>query len=160
MAGVLARPPVAPYDTLLLAGGTDTGVRAGMEALGDAGIPVGFVSAAGASYARVTLLSSSGVATDAWIGPSRVPVTLKGAGGGAFTASASRSASIAPGDIVYLSGAGAVPFGLIVRVAGASSDPVATLSVRPYVNPLTLTSVILAESATLASTTLVSGTAP
>ena len=55
LAGVVARPPVSPYDTLVLAAGRVDGVEVGMEAFGAVGVPVGVVSSVLEDFSRVTL---------------------------------------------------------------------------------------------------------
>lgn len=145
VAGVVARPPTAAYDTLVLAAGTDAGVAAEMGAFGAGGMPLGFVTEVSRRYARVTLLSASGMVTDAWVGSARVPIILKGAGAGAFSASVPQGAGVVLGDLVYVAGPGAVPIGRVARVSEVSSDPIATLSIRPMTNPFTITWVALRD---------------
>lgn len=145
VAGVLARPPSTPYDTLVLATGTTAGVHVQMEAYGAGGVPLGVVFETSEHVSRVRLFSAPGTLTDAWVGPSRVPVTLRGAGAGAFTTSASQGSGIVEGDTVYSAGPGAVPVGTVARITGAASDPVATLSIAPTVNPFSITWVVLRD---------------
>lgn len=145
-AGVLARPPVAPYDTFILGAGAQAGVARGMEAFGTGGIPLGFVTASSASFSRVTLFSAPGTESTAWVGALRVPVTLVGAGAGAFTASVPRAATVAVGDGVFVPGPGALPVGTVSKVGGDASSPVATIYIRPAVNPFSITWVLLRDT--------------
>lgn len=146
VAGVLARPPVAAYDALIVSAGTNAGVAPGMEAFGAGGLPLGIVSAATPDFARVTLFSAPGVMTSGWIGQKRVPVTLRGAGAGAYAASAPRDAGIAQGDAVFVPGPGALPIGVVASIGGLASDPMATLFIRPAANPFSITTVVLREA--------------
>ncbi|MDP2594128.1 MAG: rod shape-determining protein MreC [bacterium] len=145
LAGVLARPPVAAYDTLILSAGTSVGVREGMGVFGAGGLPLGMVSSVTADFSRATLFSAPGVRVAAWVGSARIPITLTGAGAGAYNASAPRSASIAIGDTVFLPGPGAIPIGTITRVGGETSDPLVTLLVHPAANPFSITWVSLRD---------------
>lgn len=145
VAGVLARPPTTLYDTLVLSAGTDAGVHELMGVVGPGGVPLGIVWAAGARFSRARLFSAPGVATDAWVGSARIPVTLEGAGAGAFRASVSQGTGIALGDTVYLSGPGAIPMGTVARIAGAASDPVVRLSITPLINPFSVTWVTVVD---------------
>jgi hypothetical protein len=154
MAGVLMRPPTAPYDTLVLEGGERAGIAPLMEAYGAGNVPLGIVKSTTAQYARLVLFSSPGVLTDAWIGEGRLPAGLRGMGAGAFTAEVSQASGIAVGDLVYLAAPGAVPVGRVAHISGAASDPVATLAIQPLVNPFTIAWVELRESPESASTTL------
>ena len=55
IAGIVARPPASPYDTLVLSAGSEEGVTLGMEAFGAGGVPLGVVSSVLANFSRVTL---------------------------------------------------------------------------------------------------------
>lgn len=144
LAGVTARPPVAPYDTLVIDQGTGDGVRVGARAYGPGGTPIGAVTEAGERAARVTLYSTRGSVQQAWAGASRAPVELAGIGSGAFEASAPLGSGIAVGDGVYLADGGARPIGTVVAVDENPSAPRTVLFVRPYVNPFSLTWITLA----------------
>ena len=146
VAGVLARPPTAPYDTLILAAGTDAGVRVLARAYGEGGVPLGIIVETSARVSRLRLFSAPGVVTDAWVGDSRTPVTLRGAGAGAFTASVSQGSGVVEVDVVYVAGPGAVAMGTVARITGTSSDPVAALAVAPVANPFSITWVTLEDT--------------
>jgi cell shape-determining protein MreC len=148
VAGVIARPPTAPYDTLILSMGSEEGARSSMAAFGAGGVPLGVVSGVTPRFCRVRLFSAPGVATDAWVGAARTPVTLLGAGGGAFSATVSRGSPVAEGDLVYLAGPGAIPIGQVAHVGGNPSDPIANLSITPLLNPFSVTWVALVERST------------
>ncbi|HEX5774979.1 MAG TPA: rod shape-determining protein MreC [Candidatus Paceibacterota bacterium] len=139
LAGVLARPPVAPYDTLVVDQGAGAGVTAGAQVLGPGGAPVGTVESTTAHTSRVLLYSTSGQSSEGWVGAARLPITLEGAGAGAFRALVPRDASIAVGDMVYLPGPGAIPVGIITRVDADPSSPRATVHIRPFTSPFSIT---------------------
>ena len=145
LAGVVARPPVAAYDTLILAEGSGAGVAPGMVAYGAGGLPLGIISSVTAGFARVTLFSTPGMETPAWVGSEHLPATLRGAGAGAFAVSVPRNSHVAVGDTVFVAGPGALPIGTVVRVGGESSDPVAALYVQPVANPFSITWVVLKD---------------
>jgi len=130
IAGVVARPPTSPYDTLVLSKGSDADVVSGMEAFGEGGVPLGIVSSVLADFSRVTLFSSPDMVVDGWVGHAYMPVALLGAGGGAMRASVSRSADIATGDSVFVPGPGMLPVGRVVRVDSDPSLPTVTLHIQ------------------------------
>ncbi len=136
-APVLSRPPMTPYDVLVLGVGTDTGVYDGMHVFAH-GVPIGVIEAAGRTSAKAALFSAAGHTTEAWAGENRVPLTLVGAGAGAFRADAPREAGILEGDIVYIS---SVPAGVVALVETHPSAPRAVISVRPLANIFSLTEV-------------------
>lgn len=146
-AGVLARPPESPYDTLVVAAGAAAGLEEGDVAYAASGIPLGVVERVSASAASITLLSASGMKNDAWLGALRAPITLFGTGGGTFIAEAPKNASTTIGTIVYIAGPGALPIG---TVSGVSVDPAApfiTLAIKGSVNPLSITYVVIRPGA-------------
>jgi len=144
LAGVVARPPVAPYDVLILDQGTDAGVTPGMRSLGNGGTPLGTVESAARSSSRIVLYSSPGRETESWVGEQRLPVALRGEGSGAFTATVAREAGVAIGDMVYISGAGALPIGTVTRVGNDPSSPRSHIDIKPLLNPFSATWVTLA----------------
>ena len=141
VAGVITRPPESPYDTLMLAAGSNAGVALGMEAFGlpagseDGGaVPVGIVSQVLNDFSRVTLFSAPNVVTYGWVGAAGLPLTIYGAGGGVMNASVARSAGVAPGDTVFVPGPGRLPIGVVVRVDDDPSAPSVALRIQPSVN--------------------------
>lgn len=147
LAGVLARPPVSPYDVLVVDQGADQGAKVGALAYAAGGVPVGTVASVTGSSARVLLFSSPGRETAAWAGTRNVAITLKGQGSGAFAARVPREAGLVAGDTVSLAGGGALPVGTIVHVADDPSSPESLVSIRPFVNPFSLSWVELSPGA-------------
>lgn len=146
-AGVLARPPLSPYDTLEVAAGSADGVTAGSPVFAQGGVPIGVVQSKTAHTALIALLSSPGKNTDAWIGANRIPITLMGVGGGAFIATIAKNAAITTGDGVYVSGPGAIPMGTVVKVDSDPSSPSVTLRIQPTVNIFSVTWVMIGPKA-------------
>ncbi|KND50998.1 MAG: hypothetical protein AB202_01145 [Parcubacteria bacterium C7867-007] len=139
LAAVLARPPVAPYDVLIIDQGTSSGVSLGAIAYGPGGTPLGTVASVSTRSSRITLYSNPGLETAAWTGDTRVPVMLKGSGSGGFTAELSKAAGVMEGQGVYIAGAGALPVGQVARIDSSPSSPNVVLHVHPYLNPFSLT---------------------
>ncbi|HRH24049.1 MAG TPA: rod shape-determining protein MreC [Candidatus Paceibacterota bacterium] len=148
VAGVVARPPLSPYDVLILGEGTDQGLYEGMQAFSK-GIPVGTLESVSAGSARVALYSSSGRATEGWVGEARVPITLYGLGGGAFQADVPRESGVVEGDMVYIPGPGALPMGVVVAIESNASSPRSLVRIRPMANPFTMTSVSVVAAPSL-----------
>ena len=138
LAGVVARPPTSPYDTLVLGSGASDGVVRGMEAFGPGGVPVGVVSAVLDDFSRVTLFSTPGTMTNGWVGRTSIPLSLVGAGAGALHATVARAADIAVGDVVFVPGPGQLPMGSVVRVDSDPLSPSVTLRIASAVNPFSL----------------------
>ncbi len=138
VAGVVARPPLSPYDTLMLSVGSGAGITSGMEAFGEGGVPLGVVSSIQNNFSRITLFSSPSMSTQGWVGKENVPLIIRGAGAGAMQASVPRSASIAEGDIVFLPGPGMLPIGSVVRIDSDPSSPSVTLRIQSAINLFSL----------------------
>lgn len=146
VAGVVARPPMSPYDTLVLAAGTAAGVSAGMEVFGPGNTPLGVVTSVTSAFSRATLFSAPGQTVLGWAGAQHVPVTLEGTGGGSFSAVLPRSAGVAAGDVVYVSGPGALPVGTVQSLSGDPSAPSVALDIVPALNLYTVTWVALRDT--------------
>jgi hypothetical protein len=159
-AGVIARPPESAYDTLIVGAGADDGIVAGDAAFAAGGTPLGAVAAVSGGYARVALLSASGMRTFAWLGPERLPITLVGQGGGAFTAEAPRSATTTPGEAVYVAGPGSLPIGTLAKAGGDPSAPFTTLYIEGRVNPGAVTMVLIRPGAPAWSSVAATSPAP
>jgi cell shape-determining protein MreC len=146
VAGVLARPPIAPYDVLIVDQGSNGHIQLGATAYGPGGTPIGTVATVAPLSARITLYSNPGLQTAAWVGDTRTPVTLIGSGSGAFTAILPKAAGVTEGQGVYAAGPGSVPVGVVVKVDSDPSSPNVTLDIRPYANPFSLTWVTISPN--------------
>jgi cell shape-determining protein MreC len=154
LAGVVARPPESPYDTLVLNAGERAGVSTGMEVFGTGGVPIGVVSSVTADFARVTLFSSPGMSIHGFVGSANVPLTINGSGAGTMNATISRSAGISVGDNVSVPGPGVLTMGKIVRVDSDPSLPSVTLRIMPILNLFSLSWVVLRTTGAVFSNAL------
>lgn len=145
VAGVIARPPLAPYDTLLVGAGSRDGVAFGMMVSGEGGVPLGTIETVANAHAQVSLFSTAGRVTDGWVGEDRLPLTLTGEGAGAFIAEVPRDASIAVGALVFVPGPGARAVGQVERIDSDPSSSFATLRIRPLANVFSLSLVLIEE---------------
>ena len=158
LAGVLARPPVSPYDTLILSAGSTAGVQKGMEVYGTGGVPLGVVETVLADFSRAVLFSAPGMSTQGWVGKASIPVTLVGEGAGALDASMPRSANVIVGDSVFVPGPGMLPIGSVVRIDGDSSSPSVTLRIMLSQNIFSIPWVVVRDSGTALQGPLFSAT--
>ena len=149
LASVLARPPISPYDVLVIDRGTEHKVLSGALVFGNGGVPLGTIAATTDRTARVLLYSAPGRETSAWVGATRIPLTLKGEGSGAFSALIPRDASVLVGDEIYVAGEGARPVGTVTWVQTDPSATKAIVHIRPVVNPFSITWVTISPRAAL-----------
>ncbi|MFZ1075254.1 MAG: rod shape-determining protein MreC [Minisyncoccia bacterium] len=154
VAGIVARPPTSPYDTLVLSVGTNGGVRVGDEAFGNGGVPIGVVSSVLPNFSRMTLFSDPNIAVDGWVGTSSVPITIIGAGAGAMRATLPRSASANVGNTVFVSGPGMLPVGTVSAIDSDPSAPSVTLRIQPAVNFFSVSWVLLRSTGSAFAGTL------
>jgi cell shape-determining protein MreC len=146
LAGVVARPPESPYDTLVVAAGSAEGVTRGMEAFGVGTVPLGTVSSVLTHLSRITLFSTPGESLLGWVGSKHLPLNIVGSGGGTISAVVSRSADIAIGDTVSAPGPGSLPIGQVIRVDSDPSSPSVTLRIQPLLNLFSVTWVSLRDT--------------
>ncbi len=133
IAGVIARPPQAPYDVLLVDTGSGT-VVPGMLALTAGNTPVGTVESVTGRGARIVLFSAPGQSLSGWIGEGREAITLLGRGAGSWSALVQKDVPLAIGDLVYLAGRGAIPVGRVRAVESSLSSPTVTVHIAPLTN--------------------------
>jgi cell shape-determining protein MreC len=145
LASVVARPPVAPYDVLIIDQGSTDGVTHGAEVFGNGGTPIGTVTDVTSHAAHITLFSATGTRTEGWVGATHIPVTLTGTGAGGFETSVPKEAGVQVNDIVLLPGNGGTPVGTITKIQVDPSSPTVVLDMRPYTNPFSLTWVTVAR---------------
>lgn len=148
LAGVVARPPESPYDTLVLAAGARAGIARGQEVFGAGNVPIGIISLVLADFSRVTLFTSPGVSITGWVGSAHVPLTITGSGAGSMSASLARSASIVAGDSVFAPGPGMLPIGKVVRIDGDPASPSMTLRIMPALNLFSVSWVLVRDTGT------------
>ncbi len=143
LAGVLSRPPLSPYDVLIVGAGSEDGVSVGAYVFAK-GVPIGTIEEVGARTSRVVLFSTPDRVSEGWVGEERTPLSLVGEGSGAFIAELSREVNVASGDIVYLPGPGAYPAGTVYAVESHPSSPRAKLIISPRINLFMVTWVRIA----------------
>lgn len=146
LAGVVARPPESPYDTLVLAQGSSAGITVGQGVFSEGSVPIGIISAVTTDFSRATLFSSPNILLHGWVGHTNVPLTIVGLGGGTMGASAARSAGIVMGDSVWSPGPGTLPVGKVIRIDSDPSSPAVTLQIQPAVNLFSVTWVLVRDT--------------
>lgn len=153
IAGIVASPPLSPYDTLVLSAGSNDGVVLGMEAFGAGNVPLGAVSSVSSDFSRITLFSSPNMAVNGWVGKNNLPLIIKGTGGGTMSASAARSANIVAGDTVFAPGPGMLPIGSVVRADNDSSSSSVVLRIMPALNLFSIAWIELRNTGVMFSAT-------
>ncbi len=104
VASVLLRPPMSPYDTLLIDVGKNAGIEKGDLVAAGGSVYIGKVGEVYATTARVILFSAPGETYDALLldkaATSTLAISVAGQGGGSLTAEVPAGTFAAIGDIV------------------------------------------------------------
>jgi cell shape-determining protein MreC len=98
LASVLVRPPVTPYDILVIDAGSSNGISVGNEVRMLEGAFLGTVTEVSRRTAKVKLFSSDGERVNAVLERNEVPVILMGQGGGNFRLTLPRDVEVEAGD--------------------------------------------------------------
>jgi cell shape-determining protein MreC len=122
-AGIIARPPYAPYDTLVLDRGGDAGIREHAPVLYGSGLAIGFVRSVTADNAFVTLFSSPGVETTVYIFGPNIFARAYGEGGGVMRIIVPQGIALAQGNLVVLPSLDGGVFGAIDAIESTPTDP-------------------------------------
>lgn len=158
LAGVVARPPTSPYDTLVIGAGSNAGVVSGQEVFAGNNVPIGIITKVFPDFSQVTLFTAPRMEVQGWIGHKNIPLTLLGSGAGVMSASLARSAGILVGDIVFIPGPGALAVGSVTRIDDDPSAPEVVLQISPFVNLFSVTWVAVRSTGTEFVNTLSSAT--
>ena len=136
LAGVIARPPAVPYDTLLIDAGARQDIRGGDTVIAGGGAAIGTVVDVYASSARVALFSSPGTEYRGLLrigsagAESPIEVPIAGDGGGSFSGVVPASTPVSVGDELLLPGIVGGVMGSVVGIATAQGDSFKTLYFR------------------------------
>lgn len=134
LALVLVRPPISPYDTLIIDRGKRDGLEVGnmVYALGDA--LIGIVAEVYDSRSKVAFFSTPGKKTNVSFENSNVPAIAHGRGSGNFSANTPSDTGIKEGDIVIFPDIKPHIFGIVEEVIADSVDSFKTVLFRSPVN--------------------------
>lgn len=138
---VIATPPSLPFDTLLVRGGENDGVRVGDVVATDR-VLLGVVTEVTGDYARASLLSTPGKILHGTIGEDRTPIEITGIGAGAFKTKVAAGVTIKVGDPVMLEGAPDLIIGTVAALLPNSAPSFQDISITI---PFSLRSLRLVE---------------
>jgi len=134
LAAVIQKPPMAPYDELILDAGTNLGFEVGDMVYAADRVPVGKISSVMSNSSRVLLFSSSGQSFNVFIGKSNNPAMAIGKGGGHYSAELPRSVNISEGDIVGVPSLKSNLFGIVDATVADPSQPFQTILFSAPIN--------------------------
>ena len=124
LAAVLRRPPIAPYDELVIDLGDSNGLSVGNLVYGEGNVLLGRVSDTLGQTSKVLLFSSPGMTYDVMITDANthknIPAVAHGLGGGQFSVQVPRDVVSNVGDIVIVPSINNKTIGI---VGGVITDP-------------------------------------
>lgn len=123
VAGVIARPPYTPYDTIIIDRGESDNIVEHAPVYHGEGTAIGYVRAVFKESALVTLFSSPGVESTVYLFGSNIFTTAYGEGGGIVRLSVPQGIIIERGDMVILPSLDTGVLGTIDEVQSIPSEP-------------------------------------
>ncbi len=123
VAGVLARPPYTPYDTVVLDKGSDDGIVEYAPVYHGKGVALGYVHAVFPHMSYVTLFSSPGVESTVYIFGANLFTTAYGEGGGVVHLSVPQGIPLTKGDAVVLPGLHTGTLGTVDEIQSIATEP-------------------------------------
>ena len=134
LAAVLIRPPVAPYDEFVIDVGADHHIASTSLVYAPGDVLIGRVADVLDQTSTVVLFSSPGQRYDVLVGPSHMPATAVGQGGGQYGAQLPQAAKVSRGDAVMAPTISSIPFGIVSAVIQDPAQPFETVLFAPPVN--------------------------
>lgn len=134
LGAVLARPSFMPYDEFVIDVGSSNGISSTSQVYTPEKVLIGHILDLQGSSAKVALYSSPRETYNISVGPTHIPATAIGQGGGQYRASVPHGSSIQAGDFVSDNSLYDRPFGVVVSVITDPSDPFDTVLFAPPVN--------------------------
>jgi cell shape-determining protein MreC len=119
-AGVIARPPYSPYDTVIIDKGSSDGIVSSSPVYYGSGMALGYVRVVYKNNAFVTLFSSPNVETTVYVFGPNIFTTAYGEGGGVIRLSIPQGIKINQGDMVVLP---SLSRGILGKVSSIQSIP-------------------------------------
>lgn len=123
VAGVIARPPYTPYDTIVLDRGSEEGIVLNAPVYQVGGNALGYVHSVFAHSAFVTLFSSPGVEATVYVFGPDIFTTAHGEGGGVVRLSVPQGIVIEKGAPVVLPSLDSGVLGLVSEIQSISTEP-------------------------------------
>jgi cell shape-determining protein MreC len=134
LAAVLKKPPLAPYDELVLDVGSDMDFTIGDMVYANGNIPIGKIRDVSVHSSKVLLFSSPGQTFNVLVGKMNIPATAIGRGGGQYSMELPRTTAVSEGDFVSIPSLRSNLYGIVGAVVADPSLPFETILFSAPVN--------------------------
>jgi len=134
LAAILSKPNQSPYDTILIDGGTEAGIKEGSLVFAVGDVPIGRVAFVSINMAKVVLFSSPSEKTEGVVGGKNIFMELVGRGGGNFEMILPRDFVLQKGDQVVLPGTNNYILAITETVVSDPRDPYIKALLKSPVN--------------------------
>ncbi len=124
VARVVGRPPQLPYDVLMLDRGSDHGVVENAPVFVGSDQVIGYVARVYARTSLVTLVSTAGFESMAYIVGPNIYTYAEGIGGGMLEVQVPQGVPLTVGDIVILPAIDSGVYGAITQIETAPTQPI------------------------------------
>lgn len=129
-ARVVSRPPISPYDILIINAGFEGGIKNGMQVWAYDNILIGYVFEVFADSSKIKLASFPGDETSAVLFSSNSQIIATGRGNGNFEIKIPKSIEVNAGEKVVTFGINPMLMGIIDKIEINPSDPFQKLYFR------------------------------
>ncbi len=143
LASVISRPPMTPYDLLIIDSGSDNGIREGMQVSAFGNVLLGYVADLFSDTSKIKLISSFGEETNVTLESSGVPAIAIGRGGENFEIMLPRTVKADIGERIITLGKKPMLVGIVEKIEHQEADPFQKLIFRLPVNIQYLSHVFL-----------------
>jgi cell shape-determining protein MreC len=131
---ILSRPPMSPYDTLVIDVGSADGVKAGNKVYTEGEVLVGDIAEVFEHESKVSMFSTPGRIMPIIVGSTTIETQATGKGGGNFTAKFPVEIRIKEGDLIVTPQIRPHAFGVVERIVVDSSDSLQTILFKSPIN--------------------------
>ncbi len=134
LAGILAKPNITPYDTLIIDRGSVHGLKPDMQVFIDGDVLVGEIDSTEEKTSRVLLYSAPGNISQVVYGNTGRYFNARGQGNGTFEVEVARDITVAVGDMFFYPGLDTTPIGIVKKVDFDARDSFKKVLMKSPVN--------------------------
>lgn len=143
LASVISRPPLSPYDILIIDAGSGENAKEGMPVLAAGNVLLGYIADVSEGISKVKLISSFNEETNVILESSGVSAIAVGTGGENFKITLPRQIKVEAGEKVLTLGTRPYLLGFVEKIESQATDPYQKIIFRLPINIQNLNQVFL-----------------